>query len=100
MAELRHRKISYGSGTVTMAELKALLESKCSIAGHAAHFRYEMPAEWRAACNAAAEIEELDAKAVKEKAAAASVDVAGVKKADLVALLVKAAMAVTVVVGA
>ena len=100
MAELRHRKISYGSGAVTMAELKALLEAKCSIAGHAAHFRFEMPAEWRAACDAAAGIEELGAKAVKDKAAAASLDVAGAKKADLVALLVKAAMAVTVVVGA
>ena len=98
MAELRYRKIDYGSDDVTTAELKTLLEAKCSIPGHPSHFRFEMPAAWRAACDAAAEIDTLSANAVKEKAAAASLDMSkGVKKADLVAQLVQLAMAVTVV---
>jgi hypothetical protein len=98
MAELRYRGIKYGGDDVKVAELKVLLEAKCSIAGHPAHFRFEMPQAWRDACDAAAAVEKLRNSEVKDAAAAAFIDTGSKKKLELVAELVALKMAVTVTV--
>ena len=98
LAELRHRKISCGDsgGSVTVGALKAILEQRCSIAGHPAHFKFEMPEAWRDACNRAAEIEKMGLNEVKAAAGRAGVVVGRKKKAEIVAEVISREMAVTV----